>query len=199
VRVDPLRSTSGGGIRCRRFAYPGCHVEKDRGGCPDPDFGGMWYSGQKRTCPDKDERIRARATRCRSCGDTGAWGKTPVLAVLAAHKLALFAMEALPPNHRDLSLSARTAVGHGSTPQPAPAVPDLSRCSSRFPAALYPPLRHSKAYPMTMARGNSGQSLAYKSGQLQMLPTAVRDRGDPLWLAIERVWELRTGQSTQTE
>src|SRR3954451_19205322 len=46
-------------------------------------------------------------------------------------QLALFAMEALPPNHRDLSLSARTAVGHGSTPQPdnrSPTKADNFRC-----------------------------------------------------------------------
>src|SRR3954447_9949903 len=58
-------------------------------------------------------------------------GKRPYSRCSQHTNLALFAMEALPPNHRDLSLSARTAVGYGSAPQPdnrSPTKADNFRC-----------------------------------------------------------------------
>lgn len=55
-------------------------------------------------------------------------------------KEALFKLEALPPDLRDLSLWAGI-VWVGSKLLPAPAIPALSRRSSCFPAALDPPLR----------------------------------------------------------
>ena len=55
-------------------------------------------------------------------------------------------MEALPPNLRDFSLWARIA-GSGASLWLAPTIPALSRRSSCFPAALYPPPRSAKPSP----------------------------------------------------
>ena len=88
-------------------------------------------------------------------------------------------MGALPPNPRDLTHSARTAAT-GASVKPAPAVPALSRCSSRIPALLYPPLRPSKrtlwdGYPAT-----PDKSLANKTGQVHLLPTCDNYQFDGL-------------------
>lgn len=81
-----------------------------------------------------------------------------------------FDMEAPPPNLRDLTHSARTAVA-GEQALPAPAVPDLSRCSSCFPAALYPPLRPPKRTLLDGCPATPDNSLANKTGQVHLLPT----------------------------
>ena len=89
-----------------------------------------------------------------------------------------------PPNLRDLTHSAKTAVA-GEQAMPAPAVPDLSRCSSCFPAALYPPLRPPKRTLLDGCPATPDNSLANKTGQVHLLPTqrtkagrdATRTRG----------------------
>jgi hypothetical protein len=84
-----------------------------------------------------------------------------------------FDMEAPPPNLRDLTHSARTAVA-GEQTLSAPAVPDLSRCSSRIPALLYPPLRHPKRTLLDGCPATPDNSLANKTGQVHLLPTESR-------------------------
>jgi hypothetical protein len=51
----------------------------------------------------------------------------------------------------------------------------LSRRSSCFPAALYPPLRYTKRIPNPVALVKPDISLANKSGQLDVLPTGLRN------------------------
>ena len=51
----------------------------------------------------------------------------------------------------------------------------LSRCSSCFPAELYPPLRFPKRTLWDGCPATPDNSLAIKTGQVHLLPTAARE------------------------